>query len=177
MRRILVYGVTGSGKSTLAKRLGERLGLPYHAIDDLTWEPGWVPVPDEVQRERVTAICATDDWVIDSAYSKWKDVPLARADLIVGLDLPRWRSLSQLLRRTGRRIVQRTEICNGNTESLREVLTSSDNIIWWHFRSFKRKQTRMRAWAADPAMPEVILLHSPREVERWVTSLAGARQG
>ncbi|MFI5893582.1 hypothetical protein ACIA5D_26100 [Actinoplanes sp. NPDC051513] len=42
MRRILVYGVTGSGKSTLARRLGDRLGLPYHAIDDLTWDPGWV---------------------------------------------------------------------------------------------------------------------------------------
>ncbi|GIF18057.1 adenylate kinase family enzyme [Actinoplanes tereljensis] len=71
MRRILVYGVTGSGKSTLARRLGERLGLPYHSIDDLTWEPGWVPVSDEVQRDRVRAVCAGDGWVIDSAYRCW----------------------------------------------------------------------------------------------------------
>ena len=42
MRRIVVYGVTGSGKSTLAARIGARLGLPYHSVDDLTWEPGWV---------------------------------------------------------------------------------------------------------------------------------------
>jgi hypothetical protein len=46
----------------------------------------------------------------------------------------------------------------------------------WHFRSFKRKQTRMRAWAADPAMPEVVLLRSRREVEQWVATLSGARQ-
>ena len=45
MRRILVYGVTGDGKSALARRIGERLGLPYHSIDDLAWEPGWEPVP------------------------------------------------------------------------------------------------------------------------------------
>jgi adenylate kinase family enzyme len=38
--KILVYGVTGSGKTTLARQIGERLGLPWHSVDDLTWEPG-----------------------------------------------------------------------------------------------------------------------------------------
>jgi adenylate kinase family enzyme len=58
MRRIVVYGVTGSGKSTLAARIGQRLGVPYHSVDDLTWEPGWVQVPDEVQRATGSG-CAT----------------------------------------------------------------------------------------------------------------------
>ena len=176
MRRILVYGVTGSGKSTLARRMGERLGLPYHAIDDLTWEPNWVPVADEIQRERVATICATDAWVIDSAYGRWADVPLARADLIAGLDLPRWLSLSRLVRRTLRQIVLRQETCNGNRETLRSTFFSRNGIVHWHFRSFKRKQTRMRAWHADPAMPEVVLLRSPAEVERWFATLSPARQ-
>jgi adenylate kinase family enzyme len=170
MRRIVVYGVTGSGKSTLAARIGQRLGVPYHSVDDLTWEPGWVQVPDEVQRERIAAICATDAWVLDSAYGQWRDVPLARADLVVGLDLPRRRSLGRLLRRTARRIVLRTEICNGNRERMRDLL-STDNIVVWHFRSFTRKRRRMRAWAADPAMPPVVLLRSPAEVERWLADL------
>lgn len=176
MRRIVVYGVTGSGKSTLAARIGARLGLPYHSVDDLTWEPGWVEVPTEVQRERIAAICATDDWVLDSAYMKWADIPLARADLIVGLDLPRWRSLGRLARRTASRMVRRTEICNGNTEQFRHLFSAQDNIILWQYRSFPRKRARMRAWQADPAMPEVVLLHSPREVERWLSGLSGARQ-
>jgi len=171
VRRILVYGVTGSGKSTLAARLGQRLGLPYHSIDDLTWEPVWVPVPEELQRDRVAAICATDEWVIDSAYGMWRDIPMGRADLIVGLDFPRWLSLSRLVRRTASRVVRRNPICNGNTERLRDVFLSTDSIIAWHFRSFKRKRARMRAWAADPALPEVVLLHSPREVEQWVAGL------
>ena len=144
MRKILVYGVTGSGKSTLAKRIGERLDLPYHAIDDLTWEPGWVQVSDEIQRERVAAICATDAWVIDSAYGRWADVPLARADLIVGLDLPRWLSLSRLVRRTVRRIVLRQETCNGNRETFRNTFLTSDSIVRWHFRSFKRNPRTTR---------------------------------
>ena len=56
MNRILVYGVSGAGKSTLARRLGERLGLPYHAMDDLAWDPGWVEVSEEVQRARVREV-------------------------------------------------------------------------------------------------------------------------
>jgi adenylate kinase family enzyme len=169
VRRVLVYGVTGAGKSTLAARIGERLGLPYVSVDDLTWEPGWVAVPDEVQRERIAAVCAGDAWVLDSAYGKWMDVPLARAELVVGLDFPRWRSLGRLVRRTARRIVLRTEICNGNRERVRELFLSTDNIVFWHFRSFARKRRRMRAWQADPGMPPVVLLRSPGEVERWLS--------
>jgi adenylate kinase family enzyme len=171
VQRVLVYGVTGSGKSTLAKRIGERLGLPYYAVDDLTWESGWVPVALEAQRERIAAICAADTWVLDSAYGFWKDVPLSRADLIVGLDLPRWRSLTQLVRRTVRQIIHRTQTCNGNRETWRSTFFARDSIVVWHFRSFARKRRRMRAWHADPAMPPVVLLRSPAEIERWLASL------
>jgi adenylate kinase family enzyme len=174
VQRILVYGVTGSGKSTLARRIGERLGLPYHAVDDLTWERGWVPVAEQVQRERIAAICAGDEWVLDSAYGMWLEVPLARTDLIVGLDLPRWISLSRVLRRTVGRIVRREPTCNGNRETVRNAFFDSESILLWHFRSFSRKRRRMRAWHADPAMPEVVLLRSPADVERWFRTLPAA---
>jgi adenylate kinase family enzyme len=175
MRRVLVYGVTGSGKSTLAARIGQRFGLPYVSVDDLTWEPGWVEVPKEVQRERIAAVCATDAWVLDSAYGSWSDIPLARADLVVGLDLPRWRSLGRLLRRSVRRLVLRTEICNGNRERVSNLFLSKDSIVFWHFQSFARKRRRMRAWQVDPAMPPVVLLRSPAEVERWLSGAGPAQ--
>ncbi|GAA2604609.1 P-loop NTPase family protein [Paractinoplanes durhamensis] len=172
MRRILVYGVTGSGKSTLARRVGERLGVPYHSVDDLTWDPGWVPVGHAEQRERLGAVCAGDAWVVDSAYGIWRDLVLARVDLIVGLDLPRWLSLQRLLRRTVRQIVRRTATCNGNYETWRGTFLDRESILVWHFRSFTRKRRRMREWHADPAFPvEIVLLRSPREVERWVAAL------
>jgi adenylate kinase family enzyme len=167
--RILVYGVTGVGKSHLAARIAERTGLPYHPVDDLTWEPGWVAVPDDVQRDRISRICAGEEWVLDSAYTNWKDVPLARADLIVGLDYPRWFAYARLLRRTAARLVTRERICNGNTESVR-VLLARDSILWFHFRSFGRKRDRLRAWqAAEPG--RVLLFHRPSDVERWLTGL------
>jgi len=176
VRRILVDGATGSGKATLAPLIGERLGLPYHSIDDLTWEPGWVPVSEPVQRERVAAICAGDAWVIDSAYGIWADIPLARADLIVGLDMPRALSFWRLLRRTTGSIIHRRQLCNGNQETWTGTFLRRDSILVWHFRSFARKRQRMRRWQTDPAMPEVVLLRSRAEVRRWLASLSGARQ-
>jgi len=171
--RVMVYGVTGSGKSTIAAQIAQRTGLPYHSVDDLTWEPGWTEVPADEQRRRIAAICSWPRWILDSAYSRWIDVPLARAELMVALDYPRWVSLSRLVRRTLLRAVSRRRVCNGNTESLRLAL-SRDSILVWHFRSFRRKRGRMRAWAADPPGFEVVRLTSARATRRWLASLRSA---
>ncbi|HLI00337.1 MAG TPA: hypothetical protein VKV06_06090 [Acidimicrobiales bacterium] len=169
--RILIYGVTGSGKTTLAARLSQRTGLPWHSVDDLTWDAGWTEVPLEEQRRRIAAICAGERWILDTAYSKWADIPLARTELIVALDYPRWVSLRRLIGRTGRRIVTGELACNGNVERLSNAL-SRHSIVAWHFRSFARKRDRMRAWETDPAMPPVVRLTSPRATERWMASLS-----
>ncbi len=158
--RVLIYGVTGSGKTTMARQLAERTGLPWHSVDDLTWEPGWIGVPADEQRR----------WILDSAYSSWIDLVLDRVELVVALDYSRWRSLSRLTWRTLRRNLDRQLVCNGNTESLRQTL-SRDSIVVWHFKSFARKRARMRAWAADPSGPDVIRFTSPAAARSWLASL------
>jgi adenylate kinase family enzyme len=167
-QRILVYGVTGSGKSTLAERIAARTGLPCHLADELTWRPGWVPVPEDEQRRVFEAICATDRWVLDTAYGSWRDVPLARAELIVALDYPRRVSLTRLLRRTAVRVADRREICNGNVESLR-LAFSRDSIIAWHFRSFARKHARILQWETEGR--PILRFTRPRDAQRWVATL------
>lgn len=169
-RRILVYGVTGAGKSTCAQRLAGRLGLPVVLADELTWRPGWVAVPEDEQRRTFAEIAARDEWVLDTAYGLWLDVVLPRAELVVGLDYPRWLSLQRLLRRSVARAVDKRPICNGNTESWRSMV-SSDSIVAWHFRSFTSKRERMRAWAASPEGPEVLLFRRPRDLEAWLRTL------
>lgn len=121
-RRIMVYGVTGSGKTTTAARLGGLTQIPWYAIDDLTWEAGWTPVPADEQRRRVARICAGDAWIIDHGYGGWLDIPLARADLVVALDFPRWVSFGWLLRRCLVNVLTRRPTCNGNVETWRTPL-------------------------------------------------------
>jgi adenylate kinase family enzyme len=167
----LVYGVTGSGKSTAAQRIAARTGLPLTIADDLTWAPGWEPVPEEEQRRRFTAIVEQDRWLLDTAYTIWLDLVLPRADLIVGLDYPRWLSLQRLIRRSVRRAIDKRPICNGNTESFRSLF-SKDSIVAWHFRTFRRKRAWMRAWAsADDSAPPILLFTRPRDLQAWIDGL------
>ncbi|WP_134767160.1 adenylate kinase [Nocardioides sp. 1609] len=170
-RRVLLYGVTGSGKSTAAARLSEVTGIPWHSVDDLTWQPGWVALPEDEQRALFVGICAGERWILDSAYSTWLDVAMGRADLVVGLDYPRWLSFSRLVRRTVRRAVRQEVVCNGNRERWRKIV-SRDSILVWHAQSFARKRDRMRAALADGGGPEVLLFRRPRDLARWLEQQA-----
>jgi len=172
--RIMVYGVTGSGKTTLARQIGERTGLPWHSVDDLTWEPGWVQVPVEEQRNRIQAICDQPAWVLDTAYGTWRDIPLAKVELIVALDYPRWLSFSRLLRRSILRSIDKNPICNGNIETFKGMFTK-DSILRWHFKSFKSKQTRIAEWHANPTGPKVLRFKRPKDVEAWLRTIEPVR--
>ena len=169
--RILVYGVTGSGKSTLAEHIAQRTGLPFHEVDTLTWEPQWQAVPTDEQRRRLAELCAGDRWILDSAYSVWIDLVLPRVQLVVALDYPRWLSLGRLTRRALRRATDHQLICNGNTETFRQMV-SRNSIILWHFRSFNRKRARMRSWDRDGSGVPVVRLRSSRATREWLATFA-----
>lgn len=170
-RRVLLYGVTGSGKSTAALAVGERLGLPVHLADDeFGWLPGWVQRPADDMRALAGAAAAGPEWVFDTAYGTFRDLVEPRAEVIIGLDYPRWLSLTRLLRRTLSRVATKEPVCNGNTENWR-ALVSEESIIAWHFRSFARKRATMRAWAARPDGAPVMLLRHPRELDRLLSAL------
>lgn len=172
LSRILIYGVTGSGKSTLALALGEISDQSVTLADELTWLPNWVQVPDDEQCEKIHAVCQGESWILDTAYGKWMEIPLARATLVIGLDFPRWVSLWRLVKRTYMRARDKQPVCNGNVENWRLVF-SRESILAWHFRSFKRKRARIRDWEHSPNRPKVIRLTNPRQVDALLIEIRG----
>lgn len=166
-RRIVIYGVTGSGKTTFARALSQHTGIPFHEVDAIAWEPGWVEVPLDEQRRRIDEICAGEAWILDSMYGKWIDGPLGRVQMIVALDYPFWFCFWRLLRRTIHRASTGTLVCNGNKETWRKAL-SRDSILLWQLRSFQNKRRRIRAWAANPEGRDVFVFRTAKQADAWL---------
>lgn len=168
--KILVYGVCGSGKTTLAEQISQVTGIPWHSVDDLTWEPNWVEVDTPTQRERITKIVREPEWILDTAYGKWIDIPLAEVELIVALDYSRAFTLWRLIKRTVSRAVDKKRVCNGNVESWRLVL-SKKSIIVWHFQSFRKKKAKIASFK-DLINIELVVLRNQFQTDSWIKTLA-----
>lgn len=91
MRRIIVVGSQGSGKTRLARDLGRKLGLPVVHLDVLYWRPRWKASDKASFRTRIAEAIANDAWVVDGSFSGLAfDLTIARADVLVVIDRPRW---------------------------------------------------------------------------------------
>ena len=167
-RRILVTGTSGAGKTTVAAALSARLGIPHTDIDGLYHGPGWVPRPEFVAD--VAALAAREEWVTEWQYSVVRPLLLARADLLVWLDLTRAAVMRQIVPRTLRRRLRRVELWNGNVEPpLWTLLTDRDHILRWAWRTHAKTAARVHA-ACSPRTdrPTVVRLRTRREVTAWL---------
>ncbi len=134
-------------------------------LDALFHQPDWTPLPADEFRAQVAARAAAPGWVIDGNYRTVRDLVWARAQLIVILDLPRWRVTAQLLRRTVTRAARRAELWNGNRESFRTLVsTDADrNVVLWSWRTHHRYRDEVPAEArAGAPHARVVVLHDRR---------------
>jgi hypothetical protein len=102
VRRILIVGCPGAGKTRLAARLGERLSLPVHHLDDLYWQEGWTATPEPQWTEILTALCEDSSWIIDGNYAASLSIRLVRADMVILMDPGPWACLAGYLTRLAR---------------------------------------------------------------------------
>jgi len=166
--RVAVHGASGSGKTMLATALAARLGVERTELDALFHLPGWTELPVDEFRAAVAVRVAESGWVIDGNYPTVRDLVWARAQLIVVLDLPRWRVMAQLLRRTVTRGTARTELWNGNRESLRNLVSTDDgrNVVLWSWRTHHRYHDEVPAEArAEAPHARVVVLRDRRSAD------------
>ncbi|MCL2632848.1 MAG: hypothetical protein FWD45_07210 [Coriobacteriia bacterium] len=97
--RIVILGSPASGKSTLALQLGELLATDVIHLDQLFWNPGWVPTPDEEMDRMAIEAANGEAWIIDGNYSRTIEYRLQRATMVVYLDLNRYICTYRALKR------------------------------------------------------------------------------
>ena len=171
MRRVCILGASGSGKTTLASRLARRLGVEYVELDAIYHGPNWThPTPEDF-RACVEGIAAREAWVIDGGYgSALGDLVPRAADTIVWLDLPLAHTLARLARRSARRLILRTELWNGNRETLAGLLWQPDSLFRWALQRHARFRTELPPlFLTEPYVGKAIhRLRSQRQMDRFL---------
>ena len=167
-QRILVAGTSGSGKTTLAARIGNQLRLPHVELDALFHGPGWTARPtfeDDVYR-----LVAEPAWVTEWQYSQVQALLASRVELLVWLDLSRWRVMQQVVRRTLRRRLRRQVLWDSNIEPpLWTIFTDPEHIVRWAWSSHSKTAVRVSALREQRPELNVVRLTSRSAIEYWVS--------
>ena len=178
MRRVSVVGTSGAGKSTLSRALSAALDTGFLELDSVYHQPGWMPLPREEFRRRVSDVVAGERWVIDGNYtSNVKDLVWARADTVVWLDLPKRTVMRRIIWRSVNRAARRVELWNGNRERWRNLFSvdKEQSVIAWAWQTHAATRAKLEAAMADPenAKLHFVRLKNPAEVRRFLSSVSG----
>ena len=89
--KLYIFGSVASGKTTLAKKLSEQMGIPYYEGDSIAWgfpeEERFKRTPEQ-QKERIAAIDAAGDWIVEGGWRVAQSDLWELADRIIFLDTP-----------------------------------------------------------------------------------------
>ena len=113
--RVHVIGGPGTGKTTAGSAIADSLGVPLVELDRAMAyrpPPGSAPAPlaswERVSwDDRVIAAAALAEepaWVSEGIYAGWTEPLVARADVVIWLDLPGWRAAAGVVQRQRDRV-------------------------------------------------------------------------
>ena len=169
MQRIMIVGQPGSGMSTLAREVGGKTGLPVEHIDHIHWQPGWLERPRDEKTRLCHEVEAREQWIFEGGHSAtWRN-RLARADMLIWLDLPLPLRL--------RRVVKRTVVWRGrNRPDLPEGCPEGfhrETLPFWRYIWRTRRSGRsniQRLWYSAPEGKAKVRLTSRADVRRFLNS-------
>lgn len=173
MKKIAIIGSGGSGKSTLATKLGAILKIEVFHLDALFWKPGWIGVSKQEQRVVQSELVEKDSWIFDGNYGGTIDIRLKKADAIIFLDIPRTICVYRVIKRW---IQYRNRTRPDMGEGCEERI-SIGFLKWvWEYPQ-SQKPMILKKLASYSNKKEIIVLHSPSEVEQFLNKVEEHVQG
>jgi hypothetical protein len=172
VQRCLIVGAGGSGKTTIARRLAPFVDGPVVDLDDLFWNPGWVPSTPDALRRRVAAATGGAGWIVAGNYTTTlRDVLWPRADTVVWLDLPRRVTFWRLVRRTIGDTLMRRELWPGCRQTpLVPFRTHLFSASWAQTAKYRVRYQEFLA-RPDVAHVQVRRFARQRDLDRWIDAL------
>jgi adenylate kinase family enzyme len=140
-RKIAIIGCAGSGKTTLALELKKKLNLPLYHLDQYYWKPGWQRGDLETFSKIHDALCEQDEWIIEGSYLKLLYKRVLHADVVIFLDVPRYKCLWYVLKRA---VLNWGTVIPGNPQQCEQRLFSFEFLRFlnwvWNFNKKHREQ-------------------------------------
>lgn len=168
-QKIAIIGNAGSGKSTLAQKLHNIHNLPVYHLDQYYWKPNWVK-PDPVEYKMVyDNLCDGDKWIIDGQSLKLLEYRIKKADLIIFLDLPRYKCFFNIIKRTWQNYGQGRPDCpKGCVERFNLRYIEFLKYVW----NFKKKYpVQIRELLAKYPDKQIYIFKSHRETDFYLKNL------
>lgn len=170
LNRIMIIGQPGSGKSTLARTIGDITSLPVVHIDTIHWMPGWQERPRAEKTRLCEEVHARKQWIFEGGHSITWPSRVARADMIIALDIPlrirAWRVFWRVIKHYGK---TRPDLPTNCPERF-----NWEFIVWiWNTRKIARKNL-ISTFNKAPDDKEKYLLRSPAEVDQFIAEMKKA---
>lgn len=129
-KKIAIIGCAGSGKTTLAFHLKEKLDLPLYHLDQYYWKPDWVRSEFETFAKIHTELCEQPAWIIEGSYYRLFYERACYADVIIFLDVPRYKCMWYVLKRS---VVHWGKIVPGSPKDCKQQLFSFKFLEFLHW--------------------------------------------
>lgn len=168
MVRVMVIGNAGGGKSTMCRAVCAAHDLPYYAVDQIQWQPGWVQTPRAEFDAKHDAFLSNKRWLIDG-YGPWHSVQarVLACDTIILIDHPihihYWWALKRQIKSL---FVGRADGPQGCP--MWPITFRLFRMMWWLHRQMRPKL--LQAIHARAEHARIIHIKSPAQLERFVAN-------
>ena len=170
VKKIAIICNAGSGKYILAQKLHALIKLPMYHLDKYFWKPGWVR-PDLVEYEKIhNALCDKDEWIIDGMNLKFLAYRAQKADMIIFLDIPRYKCFWNIFKRTWKYYGKETS--SGAKGCVERFNWEFIKFLKWVWDFEKKYPAKIKEILKQYPKKQIYIFKSQQDIDQFLEKIA-----